>query len=120
MSGGASARRPKRPPVGEGSPWLEVKVPQSVADFGYPVEAWLHRWSGYEVFSAVLSAADGGVDPIGGDYFLSVSIPAPEGPRRIGDDDALWVLRQFGLQEAREVDCALKSQARHFLLSSPS
>lgn len=118
MSGGASARRPKRPPVGEGSPWLEVKVPQSVADFGYPVEAWLHRWSGYEVFSAVLSAADGGADPIGGDYFLSVKVQTPGGTRRISHDDALWVLRQFGMQDAKEADPLPNGIARNFTMAS--
>lgn len=74
-----------------------------MAALGYPVNAWFHPVARLFVLSALEVANEEGQLEIGPEYHLSVSRrDRLDRPERCSSADALWVLDQFGLPDARE------------------
>lgn len=89
-----------RRPAGTG--WRQVHLTaaekQSIS-LGYEVEAWIHE-SGIRVFSSLeVAAPEPGAEELGPEYHLSMSGPHMT---RVTRQHALWVLQQFGLEDATE------------------
>lgn len=90
--------KPKKP-TGDG--WqqiLEWAPPRLLAEMGYQSEAWEHD-SGLFAISAVEVAEEPGKMPLGPEYHLSIS---KDGHGRCDRNEARFVLRAFGLEDAKE------------------
>lgn len=102
---------PKRP-SGEGwrpATWWSCP-PQLMALGGYAVEPWEHG-NGLFVLSAVeVAAPEPGEIPLGPEYHLSVSRHG----NRCTSQEAKWVLRQFGLEDATEDNHVPSGRVRNF------
>lgn len=101
--------KPKRP-TGLGwkrATWWEC--PPQLLELGYPVEPWEHT-NGLFVLSALEVAHEPGRPDLGPEYHLSVSM----GGQRCSSADALWVLEQFGLSDAREDNHVPSGRVRNF------
>jgi hypothetical protein len=93
-----SVVQPKRP---SGKGWARLPDPPYAVSLGYPCERWVHE-SGVQCFSAVeVAKDDDGIDR-GPEYHLSMSMFTPHGAVRVRRQDAKWVLRAFGLEDAEE------------------
>ena len=86
--------------------WVELEGGEN---FGYPFRRFVHLAHGLSVMSAVEVANEPGELGLGPEYHLSVcrfrNVTNPLGGRRIfrcDEQDARTVLRQFGLEDARE------------------
>lgn len=78
---------------------------------GYPYEVWAHDTHGLGVISAVEVAAEHvGQAPLGPAYHLSVSAFG----QRCSSGDALWVLGQFDLIDAKEDNHVPNGKVRNF------
>lgn len=77
---------------------------------GYPVQAWVHQDARLFVLSAVEVAEDPRQPGHGPDYHLSVS----RFGERCSSADALWVLEQFDLLDAREDNHVPSGAVRNF------
>lgn len=92
-----SAVQPKRPKGGE---WQQIPPPKIMQYDGFPVTVWLHTQSGIYVISTVeVVRPEPGEPEIGPEYHLSMSC---YGRARVRRQDAKWVLKQFGLEDAKE------------------
>ncbi len=111
---GVSAVQPKRPPTGNDSPWVQVPIPREMPDTGYPIEAWISHSAAIYVLTSVevVSAQEG--ELIGPEYHISISRASRNGPRRVMRADALWVLEQFGLEDATEDNHVPHGVVRNF------
>lgn len=106
-----SVIKPKRP-VAPG--WKRVREwvePLSLAEMGYPIVPWQHKASGLFVLSAVekVQPQPGEMD-VGPEYHLSMSLDG----RRCSSSQALWVLRQFDLVDAKEDNHVPSGMVRNF------
>lgn len=101
--------RPKRP---TGPGWRQIKgVPLPIDREGYPYEVWAHDEHGLGAISAVEVAAEHvGQAPLGPAYHLSVSAFG----QRCSSADALWVLAQFDLTDAKEDNHVPNGKVRNF------
>lgn len=101
--------KPKRP-VGPG--WRQIRgVPLPIDGEGYPYEVWAHDAHGLGVISAVEVAAEKvGMQPLGPAFHISVSAFGS----RCSSADALWVLGQFDLVDAREDNHVPNGKVRNF------
>jgi hypothetical protein len=95
--------KPKRP-AGKG--WKPFKVNGPAAETGCTVEGWYHE-SGLTVISAVEAPEP---DTIGAEFHISIS----KCGRRCDSMEAQWVLRQFGVPEAKEGNHVPHGIARNF------
>lgn len=101
--------KPRRP---SGPGWRQIKgVALPLDDEGYPYEVWAHDANGLGVISAVEVAAEKvGVAPLGPAYHLSISAFG----QRCSSADALWVLAQFDLTDAKEDNHVPSGKVRNF------
>jgi hypothetical protein len=101
--------QPKRP-TGKG--WRQiVGVPLPIDNEGYPYEIWAHDENGLGVISAVEVAAEQtGMPALGPAYHLSVSAFG----QRCSSADAIWVLAQFDLVDAKEDNHTPSGKVRNF------
>lgn len=104
---------PKRP---NGPGWDDCGDIRRQLRTGYPVHMWYHAGNNVKVFSAVEVANDGpGSIEKGPEYHLSMSRPLPNGePGRCPLPEAMWVLAQFGLQDAEEDNHVPSGRVRNF------
>ena len=103
-------RQPKRP---TGPGWRQVKTGPGfpLAREGYPFQVWAHDANGLGAISSVEVAAEKvGVKPMGPAYHLSVSAFG----ERCSSADALWVLGQFDLVDAKEDNHVPNGVVRNF------
>jgi hypothetical protein len=100
-----SVIKPKRP---SGPGWRPLK--QQLAVLGYPAEAWEHPESGLFVLSAVEVVNEPGKPSLGPEYHLSISANG----QRCTSGDALWVLAQFDLSDAKEDNHVPSGMVRNF------
>lgn len=102
--------QPKRP---TGPGWNRATwwtCPPALAELGYPTEAWQHT-SGLFVLSAVeVAQPEPGEVALGPEYHLSVSLLG----RRCSSADAVFVLDQFGLNDATEDNHVPSGRVRNF------
>jgi len=102
--------KPKTP---TGPGWRRAKwwsVPPQLAALGYPIEAWEHAASRMFVLSAVEVAHEPGKPDLGPEYHVSISNDG----QRCTSGDALWVLAQFGLTDAKEGNHVPSGRVRNF------
>lgn len=93
--------------------WREVPVDGPVARSGRPTRAFCHPASSLAVISAVEFIDDGKVD--GPEYHLSISKQHRTlGTRRCTSNEARWVLKQFGVEEATEDNHVPGGRVRNF------
>lgn len=103
-----SAIAPKRP---RAPGWRRVPGCQLLVDAGWPYECWSHDGAGLGVISAVEVAAEHpGAAPLGPAFHLSVSAHGA----RCSSGDALWVLAQFDLSDAKEDNHVPSGRVRNF------
>lgn len=106
----ASIIQPKAP---SGAGWSRAtwwQCPPELAVHGYPVLAWQHE-SGMFALSAVEVATPARGEPeLGPEYHLSVS----KHGERCTAADALWVLAQFDLVDAKEDNHVPHGRVRNF------
>lgn len=96
-------RRPFKP----GWRLVPVRVPTVPARH----EVWAHDGAGLGVISAVEVASEApGLPPLGPAYHLSVSAFG----KRCSSADALWMLSEFGLLDAKEDNHVPSGKVRHF------
>lgn len=86
------------------------RCPPQLAPLGYAVEAWEHPANRMFVLSAVEVARDPGQPDLGPEYHLSMSSYGA----RCSTADALWVLAQFDLLDAKEDNHVPSGQVRNF------
>lgn len=101
--------QPKRP---TGAGWQRVAgwlCPPALLELGYPIEAWRHG-SGLFALTAVEVAEEPGKPSLGPEYHLSIS----KDGERCTSADALWVLGQFGLTDAKEDNHVPSGRVRNF------
>ncbi|MDN8617842.1 hypothetical protein [Variovorax ginsengisoli] len=103
--------QPKRP---SGPGWERETPPPAVLNLGYPIEVWWHAGNRLQAFSAVEVARDPGQLHLGPEYHLSVSSENERGKVRCSGADALWVLNEFGLLDAKEDNHVPNGIARNF------
>jgi hypothetical protein len=95
--------------------WREVPTDglPVVRHKGAPVRAFFHEASSLAVLSAVEFIDDGKVD--GPEYHLSISRQHRTlGTRRCSSNEARWVLKQFGIEEAIEDNHVPGGRVRNF------
>lgn len=105
-----SVIQPKRP---SGLGWFlhdDWVPPTQLLELGYPVEAWAHHANGLFVLSAVEKTAEPGKPDLGPEYHLSISANGS----RCSRADALWVLAQFDLLDAKEDNHVPSGRVRNF------
>ena len=92
--------------------WEQIKnhMLRQLDALGYPNQTWLHRQTGMLAISAVEVATDPGQPSLGPEYHLSIS--ACSG--RCSSADALWVLAQFDLTDAKEDNHVPTGKVRNF------
>lgn len=101
--------QPKAP---RGAGWIEVQNP-NVADLdslGYPHKSWIHEPTGLFAISAVEVAYEPGQPELGPEYHLSVSLSG----RRCSAADALFVMSEFDLLDAKEDNHVPSGRVRNF------
>lgn len=86
------------------------KAPPQLLALGYPVEAWEHRANGLFVLSALEVAKEEGMPALGPEYHLSISAMG----ERCSTADAVWVLGQFDLIDAKEDNHVPNGKVRNF------
>lgn len=91
--------KPKRP---KDPRWQQEAPPPAALNLGFPIEVWWHPEHRLQAFSAVEVAHDPGTVDLGPEYHLSISAEDHRGKKRCTSADALWVLDQFGLTDAKE------------------
>lgn len=90
--------------------WQQLSSPPSWVSLGYPAKMYLHPATGLCVISAVEVAADqDGIDR-GPEYHLSIT----KNGSRCTQQEALEVLRQFGLDGSEQDNHVPSGIARHF------
>jgi len=96
------------------SGWREIPTDGMPARHaGAPVRAFFHDESSLAVISAVEFIDDGKVD--GPEYHVSISRQHRTlGTRRCSSNDARWVLKQFGIEEATEDNHVPHGLVRNF------
>lgn len=102
--------KPKRP---TGPGWERFKDVSSlpIAKEGYPFEVWAHPVNRLSVISAVEVATEKpGMPALGPAYHLSIS----NFGKRCTSGDAVWVLGQFDLVDAKEDNHVPNGMARNF------
>lgn len=99
-------KRPSGPGWSRATWWL---CPPQLAELGYPVEPWQHV-SGMFVLSALEVANDPGQPDLGPEYHLSMTRHG----ERCSSAEAVWVLAQFDLLDAKEDNHVPSSRARNF------
>jgi hypothetical protein len=94
--------------------WREVPTDGLPAGrAGAPIRAFFHAESSLAVLSAVEFIDDGKVD--GPEYHLSISRQHRTlGTRRCSSNEARWVLKQFGIEEATEDNHVPHGLVRNF------
>lgn len=109
MIGLTAVIKPKRP-IGPG--WrriVGVQLPAAMLDPHH--EVWAHDANGLGVISAVEVASEApGLPPLGPAYHLSVSAFG----KRCSSADAVWVLAQFDLIDAKEDNHVPSGKVRNF------
>lgn len=100
-------KRPRGPTWGRARWWV---CPPQLAELGYPVEAWEDAATRLFVLSAVEVTSEPGKPDLGPEYHLSVS----RNGQRCSSEDALWVLDQFGLSDAKEDNHVPSGRVRNF------
>lgn len=99
--------RPRRPE------WREVPDAQRLTNAPHPLRAYLFPPENIFVIIAVEYINDGKVD--GPEYHLSISHPVSPGvSRRCDRNAARWVLREFGLEGAKEDNHVPGGQVRNY------
>lgn len=96
-------------PSGEG--WIEVDgrpMPDAIT-----CSYWMHA-HGFYVISAVEKVTEPGEIDKGPEYHLSFSRQTPYGPERVDTNDAMWILKEFGLEGALEDNHVPNGKARNF------
>ncbi len=101
--------QPKRP---SGPGWQKVHNPNTAQldSLGYAHATWIHGQTGMFAISAVEVASDPGRPSLGAEYHLSVSHCG----QRCSSADALWVLAQFDLADAKEDNHVPGGRVRNF------
>jgi hypothetical protein len=97
-------------PTGPG--WTQV-VNHNTRDLdalGYPHNSWIHKATGLFAISAVEVARDPGQPDLGPEYHLSVSLSG----QRCSAADALFVLNEFNLLDAKEDNHVPSGRVRNF------
>lgn len=103
-----SPKRPAAPGWVRASGWAP---PRELVALGYPVEAWAHRANGLFVLSAVEKPdPQPGEMDVGPEYHLSISANG----QRCSSADAVWVLAQFDLLDAKEDNHVPSGRVRNF------
>lgn len=95
----ASIIQPKRP-IAPG--WRSETAPPAMLNLGYAMEMWWHEGTRLQVLSAVEVVVDPAQMPLGPEYHVSVCRDSGVGRVRCSSADALWVLGQFDLIDAKE------------------
>lgn len=101
--------KPKRPTGPGWTPEARWVCHAAACRVGYPVEAWTHN-SGLFVLSAVEVVDEPGKAPLGPEYHLSMS----HFGNRCSAADAMWVLGQFDLADAKEDNHVPSGKVRNF------
>lgn len=98
-----------KPPIGPG--WREIKseAPE-LSKMGYPYSIWAHDENQLGVISAVEVATTPGEPDLGPEYHISIS----NFGQRCSTADALWVLGQFDLIDAKEDNHVPSGKVRNF------
>jgi hypothetical protein len=102
-----------KPKVPNGRGWEQIKnhmTRQLDALGGYPNQTWYHLQTGLLAISAVEVATDPGQPSLGPEYHLSISACG----NRCSAADALWVLAQFDLTDAKEDNHVPSGKVRNF------
>jgi hypothetical protein len=101
--------KPKRP-VSLG--WRQVKNPNTAAldSMSYPHTSWIHEATGLFAISALEVVSDPGQPALGPEYHLSVSMSG----QRCSTADALFVLNEFDLLDAKEDNHVPSGRVRNF------
>ena len=99
--------KPKRPAGHKG--WSRAELPFNF-NMGFPIEGWFHSETGIQVLSAVEVVRDPGTVDLGPEYHLSIS----KNGGRCDSSEALWVLGQFDLTDAKEDNHTPHGIARNF------
>ena len=99
-------KRPREPG------WVQIPFHglPGLKSLGYPIEAWRHAKSGLSVLSAVEVAHDPGTPDLGPEYHISVSLSG----ERCSSAEALWVLHQFDLDDAKEDNHVPNGKVRNY------
>lgn len=85
----------------KGPGWIELPVPPHMLEMSAVIKAWMHA-HGFTVLSAVEKASDpDGIDR-GPEYHLSFSKEARGVRMRVDQNEAKWLLEEFGLEGAEE------------------
>lgn len=109
--------KPKKP---TGPGWENVTDAATLAVLrknvgAFATEIWYHRESRIQVFSAVEVARDQGQPDLGPEYHLSMSKHTGTGqPGRTTTGEALWILGQFDLIDAKEDNHVPHGLVRNF------
>ena len=111
MTAFASVIAPKQPTT---RGWVRARglvAPPGLVELGYPVEAWAHPANGLFVLSAVEKPdPQPGEMDLGPKYHLSIS----KNGLRCSSADAVWVLAQFDLIDAKEDNHVPSGRVRNF------
>lgn len=101
-----------KPKCPSGPGWRRVHNPNTPAldEMGFPHQTWLHDANQMFVISAVEVASDPGKPALGPEYHVSVS----NNGERCTSADALWVLAQFDLLDAKEDNHVPSGRVRNF------
>lgn len=101
--------KPKRP-TGQG--WQQVHNPnvKLLDSLGFPHASWMHEQTGMFAISAVEVADEPGQVKLGPEYHLGLS----QGGQRCTTADAVWVLAQFDLLDAKEDNHVPSGKVRNF------
>lgn len=101
--------KPKAP---TGPGWTAIDNPMTahLDALGYPHQTWQHHRNGLLAISAVEVATDPGQPSLGPEYHLSISALGS----RCSAADALWVLSQFDLVDAKEDNHVPYGKVRNF------
>lgn len=95
--------------------WTREAPPPAVLSLGYPCAAWWHDANRLQVLSAVEVVSDPGQPSLGPEYHLSISAENVFGKKvRCSSADALWVLGQFDLTDAKEDNHVPSGIVRNF------
>lgn len=93
--------------------WVEVPNAQQIMKASHPLRAYSYPPNNLFAIIAIEFVDDGKVD--GPEYHLSISHPVSPGvARRCDRNAARWVLRQFGLDGAKEDNHVPGGQVRNY------
>ena len=107
-----SAKSIIQPKAPAGRGWEQVKnnMTGKLDALGYPNQTWYHYQTGLLAISAVEVATDPAQPSLGPEYHLSISAAGA----RCSTADALWVLAQFDLSDAKEDNHVPHGRVRNF------